>query len=154
MSSHIYADFFLSPAFIVGIGIISVNIIVLFLSLKKNRTTTILDTFGKITESVDREDLLFMRRKIYDDSSEIPYIFNNYWDAQKMPLFLIHEGLRTDSNAALSVRYDRKRYSVPESEYGNPSGHKSLELFVFVRHRLDQAYGEAQFPPSNTLLVR
>lgn len=94
------------------------------------------------------------RVQLHGDKFWVPEIYLEPDSKSATPLFVIKRGNPFGSEAAISTRFNNVSYWVKESDYNNKTGHQSLRLFTYVRDRLDQAYAEADLPPSNTLILQ
>jgi hypothetical protein len=88
---------------------------------------------------------------------------NGRWDptidlgeskAIQTPLFLIERGASGTSDSAISTSFDGQVYTIPASNFENRYAHRSMEIFSYIRERLDQAYAASEQPPSNVVVIR
>lgn len=92
--------------------------------------------------------------QLYGDNPWIPEIYLEPDAKELTQLFVVKRGGSIGTQVAISTEFKGEIYSINNADFGNPLGHKSLELFTYVRGRLDQAYAQADLPPSNTLFVQ
>ncbi len=95
-----------------------------------------------------------VQAQLYGTNRWLPKIFLEPDAKNPTPLFVVNRGSPIRARAAISTEFKGESYSLNEADFSNASGHKSLELFTYVRDRLDQAYAAADLPPSNTLVIR
>lgn len=69
-------------------------------------------------------------------------------------LFLIERGASGTSDSAISTSFDGQVYTIPASILGDRYAHRSMEIFSYIRERLDQAYAASEQPPSNVVVIR
>ena len=73
---------------------------------------------------------------------------------KQTPLFLIKRGASATSDSAISTSFDGQVYTVPASILGDQYAHRSMEIFSYIRERLDQAYAASEQPVSSTIVIR
>lgn len=71
-----------------------------------------------------------------------------------VPLFVVRQGAPGSYNGILIIDFQGEKYFLSESGYGPDNADHTLEIFTYVRERVDQAFSKTTLPKTNTFLLQ